>query len=126
MVVNGTTQQPAKKRRRGEAAALAALLTGAGYRTAAREAGVSHRTMCRWMTPGDPFRAEYEAGKKRLMDDVRGRVVAHALEATDLLIERMRKGERWAIERVLSEAGDDDVDTRLTRLEAALLPEEAT
>src|SRR5215207_8475895 len=75
--------------------AMAALIAGAAYGEAATAAGVSSRTVARWMS--DPaFRGEVEAGKAARVARVTGQLLDAANDAVAVLVQECRQADRSA------------------------------
>jgi hypothetical protein len=71
---------------------VAALATGSTYDEAAKKAGVSRATVARRMSEWE-FRAHVAEERERIVDGVRGTLVAQALAAADVLAELAAKAE---------------------------------
>ncbi|HRW40098.1 MAG TPA: hypothetical protein P5193_00995 [Microthrixaceae bacterium] len=103
-----------------------AILAGAGTaQAAATEAGVSLRTIRRWLaTPG--YRQHLTTATAATVAEARERLAATATQAVATLADVMADPSAPAAARVsaarviLAAALDRDVDDRLTRLEEAL------
>jgi hypothetical protein len=72
---------------------IAALLSEPTYSAAAIKAGVSERTIYRWLLTG-AFQAAYRHARRQLLDSMIGRIQAAAGQAVSTLIEIAVKGRR--------------------------------
>lgn len=80
-----------RKLERRQLAAIAALLTAPTIETAAREAGVSERTLRRWMKLPE-FRDSLREAQRCAFDEAVGELHALAREAADTLRRNMTCG----------------------------------
>jgi hypothetical protein len=73
--------------------AIAALAIGRSAIEAAVEAGVSRRTLHRWMREDAAFIAAYNAWRRDATQSARGRMMALTNDAVDALAAAVRKGD---------------------------------
>lgn len=105
--------------------ALAVLAGGGTARAAASEAGVSLRTVRRWLA-SPAYRAHLTAQTAATVSEARERLAQTATEAVRVLADVMSDPTQPAAARVsaarhvLTAALDRDLDERLARLEEAM------
>ncbi|MGW1801916.1 hypothetical protein ACWCQN_39910 [Streptomyces sp. NPDC001984] len=107
-------------------AALLALARGATSEEAAREAGVSGRTVRRWMEDPD-FQTDVRDTRTELLQHAVGQLAAGAVEAVTTLREALKDADgrnrvqaaRTLLDAVLSLRESLDLEERLAALEAA-------
>ncbi len=108
--------------------ARVALVAGATYADAARAAGISTRTVRRWMKD-HTFRQELQAERRDLLERARNRIAGHLDTALDRLTELTHSQSDGvslrAVTKVIEWSMQDDIEQRLLALEARL-PEEDT
>ncbi|WP_121186503.1 helix-turn-helix domain-containing protein [Nocardiopsis sp. Huas11] len=71
----------------GKAAAILALARGSGTKTAAQEAGVSPRTVRRWLADDTVFADEVRDLRGELLDEVVGALTSASMKAVETLVE---------------------------------------
>lgn len=108
--------------------AITALLTERTTRDAAKKCGVNEKTLYTWMNE-PAFRAALRDAEKAILDDVTRRLSAGqslALDTLEKLIQsarhestKLRASVAW-LEMSLKYRDMQDIDERLTALEAAL------
>lgn len=114
---------------RKQSDAIAALLSCGTVDRAARAAGVSARTLLRWMRLPE-FRAEYQAARRQALEAAIGVVQAATSSAVGVLVEVMEDAHapastriaaaRMVIETSLRGVEALEYEERLSRLERAL------
>ncbi|HUU98415.1 MAG TPA: hypothetical protein VM487_21995 [Phycisphaerae bacterium] len=120
-----------EKLTRCKARAVAALLTEPTIGAAAKAAGVSERTLRRWLADVPEFGAAYRAARRGVFDSAMAQLQIAATEAVGVLVRAMRNARTKPATRiraahlVLNHARRgidvDDLLERVEALESALL-----
>lgn len=103
--------------------AISALLTSRTFSDASTAAGVSERTLRRWLA-AEPFASAYRAAARHCAREAISALLAAQREAVDLLRTALSEGtpaNRVRAARALLElgirVGSEDLDERITELE---------
>ncbi len=117
-----------------ESAAIAALLVSRTVQDAAAAAGISERTLRRWLTSREHFRTALRREQRATMAAVTARLQQVALKAVDTLEDVMEDGEashaskvtaaRALLELAQERIDMDEVAQRLEAIERGLHPSE--
>ena len=73
-------------------AALSALLSGGSRQEAAEAAGVNRTTLYRWFREDTDFVAEYNAGRRALLEGAEARAMNVAQKALDAIMAELEEG----------------------------------
>ncbi len=84
-------------------AAMSVLLNGQEYTAAAEAAGVSVRTIVRWMKPGHPFRAEFDELELRRFKQRISQMAAAGSTAIRTLEKKCRSRDEQVAVRAATE-----------------------
>lgn len=115
-------------RTEGKPAAALALARGSDTETAAAEAGVTSRTVRRWIAEDAEFAAEVRRRRDQLLDQAVGALAAASVKAVETLVSAL--GERAPQHRIRAAVallaalpalrGEVEIAARLEELEKAL------
>lgn len=103
--------------------AIMCLLSERTLGAAAKTAGVAERTLRRWLTDDDAFKASLAEARRTAFEAGLSRVQAIAAKAIDTLEDLLRKGEQPSVRLGAARAvvelavSRHDAETLLTRLE---------
>jgi hypothetical protein len=127
------TAESAKSRKKEEA--IAALLVHPTIASAAKAAGVSEASLLRWLKE-ETFATDYRAARRQAVEVAIGLLQKASGAAVVTLISMMQDGEKPGSVRVLAAYSVldmafkgmelQDMEVRLTTLEAALAEQDAT
>ena len=107
--------------------AILELLTGRTYAAAAKKVGVNERTLRRWSTEDETFKAELKAAQQQMCDAAMSRMQSLTARAADTLAELMDKGQpptvRLGAARTVLEMGLHQHDAETIRRKLAEIEE---
>jgi hypothetical protein len=114
------------KQQRWREAAIVALMTKPTVAEAAAAAGISYRTLKRWLADPD-FLAEYRAARKLVVETAIGRLQQAMEQAVDALLSNLRSGSPAArnaaakiiLDKAIGGAEVAEIFGRLEKLERA-------
>jgi hypothetical protein len=108
--------------------AVLALLTAPSVEAAAKQAGIGHTTLYRWMREDTAFQQAYRAARKHAVEQGIAQVQQATGEAVKALLEVLRdplasatsrvQAARVILETALRALEIDDLETRIAALEA--------
>jgi hypothetical protein len=106
--------------------AIVELLSGRSFTAAARKAGINERTLRKWASEDDDFKAELRAAQTALFEAGMSRVLGMTTRAVDTLADLLDQGQpptvRLGAARSILELGvhkhdADDIEKRLGEIE---------